>query len=151
MKNQDIVGGKQMSWFFRDLERKKLFCAEKCKSIYARLDELLEKTFMVGDNNLSWAILNNEENVINVKTTTKLNEALIVMHECFQSVKEPWNGKDVAENVIFSRPSKVKRLDYRGFYVVILEKTAEVLTVATIRIFGDKVAEVPPYCYAISV
>ena len=86
---------------------------------------------MVADNNLSWAILNNEENVINVKTTTKLNQALIVMHECFQSVKEPWNGK---EDVIFSRPSKVKRLDYRGFYVVFLEKTADVLTVATVRI-----------------
>ena len=64
---------------------------------------------MVGDNNLSWAILNNEENVINVRTTTKLNQALIVMHECFESVKEPWNGKDAAEDVILSRPSKVNR------------------------------------------
>ena len=58
--------------------------------------------------------------MINVKTTTKLNQDLIVMHECFQSVKEPWNGKDAAEDVIFSRLSEVKRLDYRGFYTVIL-------------------------------
>ena len=72
-----------------DPERKKCFCSEKCKGIYAGLGELLGKTFMVRDNNLNWAILNNEENVINVKTTTKLNQALIVMHECFQSVKEP--------------------------------------------------------------
>ena len=70
---------------------------------------------MVGDNNLSWTILKNEENVINVKTTRKLNQAVIVMNECFHSVKEPWNGKDVAEDVIFSRSSEVKRLDYRGF------------------------------------
>ena len=37
----------------------------------------------------------------------------------------------------------MKRLDYRGFYTVILEKTAEVVSVATLRTFGDKVGEVP--------
>ena len=72
-----------------DPERKKWFCSEKCKGISAGLGELLGKTFVVGDNNLSWTILKNEENVINVKTTKKLNQALTVMHEFFQSVKEP--------------------------------------------------------------
>ncbi|XP_063937461.1 increased DNA methylation 1-like [Daucus carota subsp. sativus] len=80
--------------------------------------------------------------MINVKTTIKVNQAVTVMHECFPSVKEPWNGKDVAEDIIFSRPSEVKRLDYRGFYAVILEKMTEVVTLASVRIFGDKVAEV---------
>lgn len=126
-----------------ELERMKWFCSEKCKVISSSLGRLLGKTFLVGENNLSWTILKNENNVIDVETTRKLNLALAVMHECFTSSKEPWNGRDVAEDVIFSRQSDLKRLDYRGFYTVILQKKAEVVTVATVRIFGDKVAEVP--------
>lgn len=126
-----------------ELERRKWFCSKKCQVISSGLGRLLGKRFVVGENNLSWTILRNENNVIDVETTRKLNLALVAMHECFISVKEPWNGRDVAEDVIFSRQSELKRLDYRGFYTVILEKNAEVVTVATVRIFGDKVAEVP--------
>ncbi|XP_074353813.1 increased DNA methylation 1-like [Apium graveolens] len=126
-----------------DVERQKWFCSGKCKFISSSLANLLGKTFLVGENNLIWTILKNENNVIDVETTRKLNRALAVMHECFMSAKEPWNGRDVAEDVIFSRQSDLKRLDYRGFYTVILEKKAEVVTAATVRIFGDKVAEVP--------
>ncbi|KAK1356642.1 increased DNA methylation 1 [Heracleum sosnowskyi] len=124
-------------------ERNKWFCSEKCKVISSSLGRLLGKTFAVGENNLSWTILRNQKNVIDVKTTKKLNLALAVMHECFESSKEPCNGRDVAEDVIFSRQSDMKRLDYRGFYTMILEKKAKVVTVATVRIFGDNVAEVP--------
>ncbi|KAK1356652.1 hypothetical protein POM88_049908 [Heracleum sosnowskyi] len=84
-------------------ERNKWFCSEKCKVISSSLGRLLGKTFAVGENNLSWTILRNQNNVIDVKTTRKLNLALAVMHECFESSKEPWNGRDVAEDVIFSR------------------------------------------------
>ncbi|KAL5984331.1 hypothetical protein ACLOJK_018435 [Asimina triloba] len=39
--------------------------------------------------------------------------------------------------------SKLKRLNFQGFYTMILEKEEEVISVATVRIFGEKVAEVP--------
>ena len=65
------------------------FVVKSASAYLLAFGELLGKTFVVGDNNLSWTILKNEENVINIKTTRKLNQAITVMHEFFQSVKEP--------------------------------------------------------------
>ncbi|KAJ0096566.1 hypothetical protein Patl1_27995 [Pistacia atlantica] len=39
--------------------------------------------------------------------------------------------------------SKLKRLDFRGFYAMVLHKGDEIVSVATVRIHGFKVAEMP--------
>nr|GEX54456.1 chromodomain-helicase-DNA-binding protein Mi-2 isogeny [Tanacetum cinerariifolium] len=39
--------------------------------------------------------------------------------------------------------SKLKRLNFKGFYTVILEKDNELISAATVRVFGEKVAELP--------
>jgi N-acetylglutamate synthase-like GNAT family acetyltransferase len=65
------------------------------------------------------------------------------MHECFERVKEPRTNTDIVEDVIFNRCSDLRRLNFKGFYTVILEKGDEIISAATIRVFGEKVAEVP--------
>ncbi|KAG4930792.1 hypothetical protein JHK86_047753 [Glycine max] len=56
----------------------------------------------------------------------KLNLALSVMHECFEPLKV-----------------KAKPIEFLGFLYVLLERNAELISVATDRVYRKKVAEVP--------
>ncbi|KAJ6716325.1 FINGER TRANSCRIPTION FACTOR putative-RELATED [Salix koriyanagi] len=47
------------------------------------------------------------------------------------------------KDVIFSNGSELNRLNFQGFYTILLEKNDELITVAAVRIHGDKVAEIP--------
>ncbi|XP_060202518.1 uncharacterized protein LOC132630954 isoform X1 [Lycium barbarum] len=129
------------------------FCNKRCEQIYLGIRQLLAKPVMVGNDNLSWTLLKyvksddldsdaaNDEFIL--ETYSKLSVALDVMHECFEPVKEPYTRRDLMEDVIFNRWSKLNRLNFQGFYTVLLEKNDEVITVATVRVYGEKVAEVP--------
>ncbi|XP_054819053.1 uncharacterized protein LOC129318355 [Prosopis cineraria] len=132
---------------------KNWFCGKSCEKLYAGLHKLLGEPVAVGVNNLNWTLLKyvNSENCdlgngrssLEVESYSKLNVALSVMHECFEPLKESYSGRDLMEDVIFSRWSKLNRLNFQGFYTVLLERNEEVITVATVRVYGEKVAEVP--------
>ncbi|XP_074352549.1 increased DNA methylation 1-like [Apium graveolens] len=133
------IGG----YYGAELEREEWFCSRNCEAISFGLNDLLGKPIIVGGNNLTWTLLKKNYNVNDPWTNKRLKGALSIMHECFKSVKEPWGGRDVGEDVIFSRKSDLKQLDFRGFYTVILQKGARVAAFATVRVFGDRVAELP--------
>ncbi|XP_028784602.1 uncharacterized protein LOC114740599 [Neltuma alba] len=132
---------------------KNWFCGKSCEKIYAGLQRLLGEPVAVDAKNLNWTLLKwvdsenygfgNGRNDLEVESYSKLNVALSVMHECFEPLKESYSGRDLMEDVIFSRWSKLNRLNFQGFYTVLLERNEEVITVATVRIYGEKVAEVP--------
>jgi hypothetical protein len=72
----------------------------------------------------------------------KLNSALGVLYKSFNQSIDAFSGRELIKDVVFSRDSKHNRLNSCGFYNVILEKMGKVVSVATIRIYGPKVAEV---------
>ncbi|KAL6578686.1 hypothetical protein OROMI_008902 [Orobanche minor] len=126
------------------------FCQETCKQIFFGLRTILGKPIPVGNDNLTWTLLKNiksdsasdvDEGLLEVYG--KLNVALGVMHECFEPVKERGTGRDLVEDVIFSKWSGPNRPNFRGFYTVVLEKNDELISAATVRIYGKRVAEVP--------
>ncbi|KAG6403575.1 hypothetical protein SASPL_135800 [Salvia splendens] len=78
-----------------------------------------------------------------VENYCKLNVALSVMHECFEPVKEPRTRRVLMEDIIFNRRSDLNRLNFQGFYAVLLEKNDELISAASVRIYGKTVAEVP--------
>ncbi|KAA8549424.1 hypothetical protein F0562_001103 [Nyssa sinensis] len=128
------------------------FCGKRCEQIFLGLRELLGKSVPVGKDNLTWTLLkymkcdgdhNASDNEALMENYSKLNVALGVMHECFEPVKESHMRRDLIEDVIFSRWSELKRLNFQGFYTVLLERNDELITVATVRVYGEKVAEVP--------
>ncbi|PSS09497.1 Increased DNA methylation like [Actinidia chinensis var. chinensis] len=130
------------------------FCSERCKQISLGLHKLLGKSIPVGQDNLTWTLLKyvkcDDDDECDGSDTedlmekySKLNVALSVMHECFEPVKDSRTRRDLVEDVIFSRWSELKRLNFRGFYTVLLERDDELITAATIRVHGEKVAEVP--------
>ncbi|KAL1197225.1 Increased DNA methylation 1 [Cardamine amara subsp. amara] len=128
------------------------FCSKDCEEIFVNLSELVGKPREVGVENLTWRLVKSLEQDTLIDTYKieaiaenhcKLSVALDVMHELFEPVKSTHGGGDLAEDVIFSRWSKYKRLNFSGFYTLLLERNDELVTVATVRIFGKKVAEMP--------
>ncbi|XP_022772441.1 increased DNA methylation 1-like [Durio zibethinus] len=132
---------------------KNWFCSHRCKNILSGLQKLTGKPITVG-NNLTWTLLKSEACSdsdsdhahgldASAENDCKLSVALDVMHECFEPSRDIYTGRDLVEDVIFSRGSKLKRLDFKGFYTVILEKNDDLVSVATVRVHGDRVAEMP--------
>ncbi|OIW09535.1 hypothetical protein TanjilG_30854 [Lupinus angustifolius] len=145
LRNRDLCKSRS------DLEN--WFCGKDCEKIYAALHKLLGEPVSVGVGNLTWTLvksitsescdLDSTENEPLAENFSKLKVALSVMHECFEPLKEPFSSRDLMEDVIFSRWSKLNRLNFKGFYNVLLERNDELISVATVRVHGRKVAEVP--------
>ncbi|PIN25448.1 Histone acetyltransferase [Handroanthus impetiginosus] len=124
------------------------FCQDTCEQIFRGLRKMLGIPFPVGTENLTWTLMKHinhdacdDESL--AENYSKLNVALSVMHECFEPVKEPSTRRDLVEDVIFGRWSELNRLNFQGFYTVLLEKNDELISAATVRIYGKIVAEVP--------
>ncbi|KAL5844702.1 hypothetical protein ACOSQ4_010660 [Xanthoceras sorbifolium] len=137
----------------KDYSQNKWFCSDRCANVSSSLNELLGRPFPMGVDNLTWTLLKSMEEELQdandsseiealVENKSKLNVALELMHECFEPVKEVLTGKDLVEDVIFNRRSNLNRLNFRGFYTVLLEKNEEIISVATIRVY-EKVAKLP--------
>ncbi|KAK7305415.1 hypothetical protein VNO77_43321 [Canavalia gladiata] len=126
-------------------------CGKDCRKIYEGLHKLLGKPDSV--NNLTWTLvqfinsdscdLGRTKSDLLAESYSKLNLALSLMHECFEPLKEPFSSRDLLDDVIFSRWSELKRLNFQGFYTVLLERNEELVSVAVVRVYGKKVAEVP--------
>ncbi|KAF8010591.1 hypothetical protein BT93_J1282 [Corymbia citriodora subsp. variegata] len=133
--------------------QKDWYCSKNCRMIFLGLNKLLRKPIQLGMGNLTWTLsrsidtdyLDGRDRHIEsvIETNCKLNVAVDVMHECFEPVKEPYARRDLFQDIIFSRRSELKRLNFRGFYTVLLEKDDELISVACVRVLGHKVAEVP--------
>ncbi|WVZ87819.1 hypothetical protein U9M48_034395 [Paspalum notatum var. saurae] len=128
------------------------FCGIYCKEIFTGLRSHVG-THNVLDNELSWSILrcNSDGQKLHsvqkiaclAECNTKLAVALTLLEECFIRMVDPRTGVDMIPHVLYNKGSNFARVDYQGFYTVILEKGDEILCVASIRIHGTKAAELP--------
>ncbi|KAH9623212.1 hypothetical protein KSS87_002424 [Heliosperma pusillum] len=129
------------------------FCCKTCEMMQWGLQQLLGKPILVGHDSLTWTLIkpmqyqtedSEDKNLAAMaENYAKLSVALEVMHECFDPVKDPKTKRDLVEDVLFCRGSNLNRLNFRGFYTVLLERDDELVAVALLRIYGDKVAEMP--------
>ncbi|KAK1285505.1 hypothetical protein QJS10_CPB20g00289 [Acorus calamus] len=125
------------------------FCSKKCSKIYGCLHKLLGKSHPTDRDGLSWTVLKSSNGCYGFDIETvaehycKLSVALDVLHECFVTITESRTGRDIVSDLLFSKGSELNRLDFRGFYTMLLEQGDEVISVATFRVYGEKVAEVP--------
>ncbi|CAJ2643899.1 unnamed protein product [Trifolium pratense] len=133
--------------------KKTWFCSVVCGNMFLCLKKLLGKPITIADN-ITWTLLKNnassDYDYDGGKFTSndfslnkrKLNAALGVLYESFNPSIDAFSGRELIKDVVFSRDSKHNRLNFRGFYNVLLEKKGAVASVATIRIYGPKVAEI---------
>ncbi|KAL2496471.1 Increased DNA methylation 1 [Forsythia ovata] len=129
------------------------FCGEWCQEVYSCLRSRVGLINHLSDG-YSWTLLqciNGEQKVhsdecfvdLKAECNSKLAVAITIMEECFLPMVDPKTGINMIPQVIYNWGSELARLNYGGFYTVVLEKDDIVLSVASIRIHGVTVAELP--------
>ncbi|XP_050943916.1 increased DNA methylation 1 isoform X1 [Cucumis melo] len=128
------------------------FCSDSCQKIYTALQSRLGLTNQFA-NGFSWMLLrciHNDQKILSTprlammaECNSRLVVALTIMEECFLSMVDPRTGIDMIPHLVYSWKSSFPRLDFHGFYTVILEKDDVLLCVASIRVHGSELAEMP--------
>ncbi|XP_034683011.1 increased DNA methylation 1 [Vitis riparia] len=125
------------------------FCSQNCFELCGRIHQLLGIRNPTSVDGLTWKLLRSTRNDCNVynelriDTCSELSQALNLMHECFEPIIEHHTKRDLIVDIVYNSVSKFKRLDFRGFYIMALQKDDEFVCAATVRIHGHKVAEMP--------
>jgi N-acetylglutamate synthase-like GNAT family acetyltransferase len=127
-------------------------CSPECSKVFQHLQGLAAAaTIPTAVEGVSLNILRRrrrqqeqeEETTTDAAEHGQLCSALDVLHECFVTLIEPRTQTDLTADIVFNRESELRRLNFRGYYVVGLEKAGELITVGTLRVFGTDVAELP--------
>ncbi|XP_062169388.1 increased DNA methylation 1 isoform X3 [Alnus glutinosa] len=128
------------------------FCGESCHEVYSGLQSRVGLVNHVA-NGFSWTLLrciHDDQKVhsaqrftLKAECNSKLAVAIAIMEECFVSMVDPRTGIDMIPQVLYNWGSDFARLNFYGFYSVVLEKDDVLISVASIRVHGTTVAEMP--------
>lgn len=127
-------------------------CGKSCRKVYYGLRSLIGVVNQIDDGH-SWTVLkcnhgsrkigSAEKVALTAECNAKLALALTLMEECFLPMVDPKTGISMIPHVVYNFGSPFRRLNYQGFYTVVLEKGDVLISVAAIRVHGDEVAEMP--------
>ncbi|KAF7145916.1 hypothetical protein RHSIM_Rhsim04G0024800 [Rhododendron simsii] len=155
------VKGQQFECAVQDLEKGTCgelasdpwFCSDSCQEVYLGLHARIGILDVLSDG-FSWTLLrciHGDQRVhsaqrfvaLKAECNSKLAVALTIMEECFLSMVDPRTGIDMIPHIVYNWGSQFPRLNYNGFYTVLLEKDDVLMSVASVRIHGVQVAEMP--------
>ncbi|CAO2836213.1 unnamed protein product [Amaranthus hypochondriacus] len=128
------------------------FCCSGCEEIFNGLQSFIGMSNHIADD-YCWTVLrciHDDQKIpsaqrfaLKAECNSKLAVAATIMEECFLSMIDPRTGIDMIPQVMYNWGSEFPRLDYHGFYTVVLEKDDVLVSVASIRVHGVAVAEMP--------
>lgn len=128
-----------------------LFCQQSCRLLFEELQNLLAAKKDLEPGYSCRVVQRIHEDVPEtvlaldkrVECNSKIAVALSLMDECFLPIIDQRTGINLIRNVVYSCGSNFVRLDFRGFYIFILERGDEMIAAASVRIHGTKLAEMP--------
>ncbi|KAM2058581.1 hypothetical protein ACFX16_031145 [Malus domestica] len=128
------------------------FCNRSCQEAYSGLQSRVGCINHFADG-FSWTLLrcihddqkghSAQRFALKAECNTKLAVSLSIMEECFLSMVDPRTGIDMIPHVLYNWGSEFARLNFQGFYTAVLEKDDALVSVASIRVHGTTVAEMP--------
>ncbi|CAM8951960.1 unnamed protein product [Rhodiola kirilowii] len=128
------------------------FCGRNCEEVYSGLQAQVGVPQHVS-NGISWILLrcfHDDQKICSPKRIAlkaecnpKLAVALSIMEESFSAMCDPRTGINMIPHMIYNCGSNFARMDFHGFYTVVLEKDDILTSVASIRIHGVTIAEMP--------
>lgn len=127
------------------------FCQQSCRLLFEELQSLLAvkkdlepefacRIIQCIHEDVPETVIDLDERV---ECNSKIAVALSLMDECFLPIIDQRTGINLIRNAVYNCGSNFLRLDFRGFYIFILERGDEIVCAASVRIHGTKLAEMP--------
>ncbi|CAI9755339.1 unnamed protein product [Fraxinus pennsylvanica] len=136
------------------------FCLESCKEVHDKLSKVLVGKKNELNEGYSWTLLHLvddgsgvyiddvcgvyiDDEYLRTMCHSKLAVARRLMEECFEPIRDRHTRIKVIPSVVYNCRANFNRIHFGGFYTAVLEKEDEIISVASLRIHGSKLAEMP--------